>query len=317
MTTPPRERPHHARVAWRAVGALAAALLGLRATPADAQDRTALDTTVAVPPGATVEVHHLVGTIRVLGVPRDVARFRGSGRSGSVTVTAGGNTLFFARTARVRGEFRDGDNALDIEVPVGVRVVATSASGDIEIRDTRGEVEARSTSGDVVVTGARRRLAASSTSGDLTIRDADGTIQLSTASGDARLEDLNGAVELSAVSGTVIARGGRFTACRIETVAGDLDFGAAVIPGGRYELRTHSGDIRLRTAGQPPMHLAVETFSGDVRSNVPAIRLPDSDSRQQQARLELRVGDPDANAPRLVLTTFSGDIIVGSRGGSP
>ena len=64
-----------------------------------------------------------------------------------------------------RGEIRVvlvnlGDSRFEVSVPVGVRVIARSTSGDVSVRGTRGQVEARSTSGDVEVTEAIDRLRA-------------------------------------------------------------------------------------------------------------------------------------------------------------
>jgi len=56
----------------------------------------------------------------------------------------------------VRG--RTGDSKLEVWVPVGVRVVARSTSGDVTVKGTKAEVDAHSTSGDVVVQDRAGRL---------------------------------------------------------------------------------------------------------------------------------------------------------------
>lgn len=287
-----------------------AALLVASALPAIAQGSARIDTTVTLSSGGLVEIALLSGTIIVRGADRSDARVRAESSEGrvSVIVTSGGVRLGVDRAS---GRFRSGDeNRFEIEVPRGVRVIAAGTSADIEVRDTRGDVDARTTSGDVTVIGARGRVTVSSTSSEIALRDIEGSVRVSGVTGDQTLTDVSGAVELTTVSGSLQLTGGRVGELRAESVSGDIEFAARIEAGGRYEARAHSGDVVLHLDERSPMVISAQTFSGDVDAELSAVMLPTAALQGGRSRrMELAVGGSEgARGPRFTVTTFSGDI---------
>jgi hypothetical protein len=278
-----------------------------------AQPRERLDTTVTLTRGAVVDLSLISGRISVRGWDRDEARI--------VAVVDGGELRFDASASSLRLGVRPtgrgwsgGEHRFELAVPRGVRVIAAGTSADIEVQGTEGEVDVRSTSGDILVTGARRRLTVDGTSGDLRIRDAEGDVRLATVSGDVVLDGVAGEVELSTVSGDARLTGGQLGGLRASTVSGAIAVEARLEGTGRYELRAHSGDLRL-VLDDRPMVIAAETHSGDIVSRLPATLLPSAEGRRRGQRMELAVGDSSAagRGARVVATTFSGDIVVERR----
>ena len=129
-----------------AAAALAVALFAGGAREAGAQKRrnsrdetTRVDTTVAIARNGTLTVVAGNGDVTVAGWSRDQAHVRGETEGGDVRVeTSGGGSRM---TVSVGG--RSGDSQLEISVPVGVRVIVQSRSGDVSVRGTRGQVEVR------------------------------------------------------------------------------------------------------------------------------------------------------------------------------
>src|ERR1019366_2690308 len=89
---------------------------------------------------------------------------------------------------------RSGETRIEIMVPVGTRVQASSASGNIRITGTDGEIEAGSASGDIEVVGATDRITLHTVSGDLHAAKLRGRTRLGTTRGKLEAEDIAGEV---------------------------------------------------------------------------------------------------------------------------
>jgi hypothetical protein len=174
-------------------------------------------------------------------------------RSKSTDVTARG-TLRSAEVATASGD-------VDLDEVSG-DVNAKSASGDVSVRRVGGSLAANSASGDVVVGSVGGRLKANSVSGDVRVELASGDVEANSVSGDVALREVvQGSVYANAVSGDVevgVRRGSRVHV-DASTLSGDtssdLDFGgeAAAGEGPVVELRikTVSGDIAVVRASAP------------------------------------------------------------------
>jgi DUF4097 and DUF4098 domain-containing protein YvlB len=106
-----------------------------------------------------------------------------------------------------------------------------SGSGDIALRDFKGEVTADTGSGDIDVTGSRARF-----------------VKADTGSGDVRL-DVDDTEEISA-----------------ETGSGDVSVEAGGSNLSRIKADTGSGDVALKLPRNAGFQLMADTGSGDVTS---------------------------------------------------
>jgi hypothetical protein len=206
----------------------------------------------------------------------------------------------------------------EITVPATTRLAARSGSGDLEVADLAGPVEASTGSGDirvgritgsvkartgsgeitldgaaaveastgsgnVVAWAVRGDLEARSGSGDITIgQKGKGRIDVSTGSGDVELTGATGPVRVRASSGDILVEG---------TPVADWDVGAS------------SGDVRLRLPGQSGFDLDLRSDSGHIETSMPIT------TTGTQGRRELR-GQVRGGGPRVHVSTSSGAIVI-------
>ena len=97
------------------------------------------------------------------------------------------------------------------------------------------------------------------------------------------------------------------SASRRHSVSGNVEFSGTLAKGGRYELNSHSGDVRLTIGPGTGFELEASSFSGSIRSDLPLKGDRDSDSGPGRRRsLNGVFGDGSAV---LDVTTFSGNIV--------
>jgi hypothetical protein len=109
------------------------------------------------------------------------------------------------------------------------------------------------------------------------------------------------------VSGELTANG-TLTGLNFESVSGGLVFTGDIEGDGSYSANTHSGDVRLTLPSNLGATLELETYSGEVRPGFPATLHPGEqplNRRNHRVRFTVNGG-----GPRIVLETFSGDIII-------
>jgi len=122
-------------------------------------------------------------------------------------------------------------------------------------------------------------------------------------------------VDVASVSGDVDLRGITSKTVRAKTMSGDVRFGGAIDPSGRYDLVSHSGDIGLRIPRDASAQLTVSTWSGTIDSEFPITLKPGdhSISVTKSKRYTFEIG---AGGARITVEAFSGDITISSSGRS-
>lgn len=144
--------------------------------------------------------------------------------------------------SRARNDSRIGRVDFVVELPKGIKLVAATGNGTVDVRNTGAEVEARSGNGEVTVLGAGGRVTAASGNGDLEVKGARGDVQARTGNGD---------IEVSTSAGPVTARTGN----------GRIDVDMASLRGDDdMDFSTGNGSIDVRF----PSNL-----SAVVEANVP------------------------------------------------
>lgn len=186
--------------------------------------------------------------------------------------------------------FRGGRVAVDIEVtvPRETQIDATTVSGPLAIRGTRGPIEARSVSGEIDVD------------------DVQGPMRLRTVSGDLRATGYAGQAEANSVSGDLRFERSRIKRPDIVSVSGDVRVeGALILPkdgDAEGRIKTVSGDVDLDLT-EAAMDLEFHTLSGDVTVDAPDARVEKRGRREWQ----VKVGSGGA---RLRVKTVSGDLSI-------
>lgn len=263
----------------------------------------ALDTTVTFDARGTVMVTCPQGAVIVTGSDRNEIRVRARTESGAIRFTSNG-TRATLEPASGRG---CNDGRFEITVPAGARVSARSWSGSVSVKGVHGDVETRTQSADVDIRDAGR-IDVESLSGDVTIQVVNGESMIHTVSGDIALGAARGDVEIETVSGDIDLQDVVAKQIRTHTTSGDVDFSGQILPDGRYEYNTHSGEIRLALPADVGAQLSVATFNGGIESDFPiTLRAGDHENK----RLNFTLGQGTA---RISAETFSGDITLTSKG---
>ncbi len=165
---------------------------------------------------------------------------------------------------------------LVVDVPTGLPVRVTTASGDLDSEALAGAQVLRTASGDVSVRRARGAVDVSTSSGDVEASDVGG-ITVSTASGDLFFNGTSGPVRARSSSGDITVNGARDS----------------------LVIRTSSGDVSIDDS---PRALVLETSSGEigVRSATGGVKVTAA-----SGSLQLRLRGPLRSAD---LAAASGDI---------
>ncbi|MGZ8457809.1 MAG: DUF4097 family beta strand repeat-containing protein [Gemmatirosa sp.] len=280
------------------------------------QSPTRIDTTVGVGRDAVVDLSLVNGNVTVTAWGRGDVQVRAySERLPLRFEHQGGRVRVWVPSGNYRG--RSGDQRLEVVVPVGTRVAAKSVSGDVRVNGVRGEVEAGTVSGDVEASDAVRRIALNSVSGSVHGTNLDGDMHANSVSGEVMLDQIAGDIEAQSVSGGVDVRRARSSRVKMESVSGEITYDGAIARDGRYELSSHSGEIRLALPSDIGAELSLRTFSGSIDSEFPLTMRGDTgtDGRRsygpRERRMDFTLGGGGA---RITAETFSGSIIIARAG---
>jgi hypothetical protein len=206
--------------------------------------------------------------------------------------------------------------AYTVTAPAETRVTARSLSGDIRMTNIRGELSVDATSGNVEVTGAGRLATAKSISGHVTLTGirTEAGLDASSISGNVTVRDVEARrLSVNSISGNIALEGAAAERVEAQTMSGNVVYAGVIARGGRYDFKSHSGDVRLRIDGSTGFELDASTFSGSIRSDLPLTtragdRIGDAPGRRRAFRGTFGDGSAFINA-----TTFSGSVVIGKR----
>jgi DUF4097 and DUF4098 domain-containing protein YvlB len=193
-----------------------------------------------------------------------------------------------------------------VSAPAGTRLNIGSLGATVRVTGIKGDVAVEVAGGDISVSGSRVSRV-KSMGGDITLTDVDaeGTLEVGTFGGDVLVERAR-ARRLSAetMGGDLTARDVTADEAALKTMAGDVEFGGGLAKNGRYELRTHSGNVRVIVTGTAGFEIDATTFSGDIQ---PPAGLALKTTASTRRNLRGVVGD---GGGRIIATTLSGDVII-------
>ena len=195
-----------------------------------------------------------------------------------------------------------------IAAPQGTRVTARTLSGNLRATDIRGELSLITTSGNVEISNAARVSAAKSTSGniDLTNIDSDVALDAGTTSGDVSVRSAKARrMVLGTVSGNVVLQDVQTEGLTAQTLSGTVEFLGTFAKGGRYELKSHSGNVRVTVAGGSGFAVEANSWSGTVHSD---FSLGGSDTEATRGRRKVLRGVVGDGSAVVSITTFSGNV---------
>jgi hypothetical protein len=193
--------------------------------------------------------------------------------------------------------------SLELFVPVGATVWAKSGSATIDVTGITGGLDLNIVGGSISVTGNPRELNIESMDGGVTVNGAPNWMRAKTATGDVTIRGSCTDLGITTVSGTVTIRDGSFERTRVESVTGNVTFGAGVSRAGTLLIDSHSGAIELQI-GKASLDIDATTITGSITNNVTTRRpTPGRDGRGEELTLSLGIGDA-----RATLRSFKGNI---------
>jgi hypothetical protein len=201
--------------------------------------------------------------------------------------------------------------AYNLTAPENARVTVNTISGSISVRDIKGELSLETISGDVQVSNGGRVPKAKTVSGNVEINETtvQGPMEAATISGTLTLRKVQAQrLDLGSVSGDVVIQDVACERVHAQSISGEVQLLGALHRGARYDLGSHSGQIRVVVSGGVGFDVEASSFSGSVRSDVPLTnQTSDGSGRRGQRSLRGTFGDGSAT---LDLTTFSGSIVI-------
>ena len=207
--------------------------------------------------------------------------------------------------------------AYTITAPEGTRINVRTLSGGIKVTGIKGELSLVSLSGAVRVFEGARVTTAKSTSGDVEIRDlqSDMPLEARSTSGNIIVSQSRAPrMELGTISGSVTIENVQTPQIDAQSLSGDVLAAFPFAKNGRYELNSHSGNVRVAVIGGTGFELDANTFSGSVQSALTIVdgagganAVSEASRGGRVRRVRGRVGDGSA---LLDVTTFSGNVIL-------
>jgi hypothetical protein len=188
----------------------------------------------------------------------------------TIEVTASGDLVRVeTKYPKRRGGFWGGDSlnvSVDYKVwvPDQAAVELKSVSGDVRVAPLGGKAMIGCVSGNVDLLGAAGA-DVDLVSGDLTLENIAGDAYLKAVSGNIKATRVNGSVEAEAVSGDITLRDvSDAQTVSAKNVSGNITYVGKIKAGGRYEIKAHSGDVRMTIPADSNFDFDANTFSGDI-----------------------------------------------------
>jgi len=192
---------------------------------------------------------------------------------------------------------------VELFVPAGATVWAKSGSATIDVTGITGGLDLNIVGGAITVSGNPRELNIESMDGTVMVSGAPTWMRAKTATGDVTVRGSCTDLGITTVSGTVTVRDGSFERTRVETVTGNVTFGAGVGRAGSLLIDSHSGTIELQI-GKASIDIDATTITGTITNSVTTRRpTPGREGRGEELTLSLGTGDA-----RATLRSFKGNI---------
>ncbi|MEX2273212.1 MAG: DUF4097 family beta strand repeat-containing protein [Vicinamibacterales bacterium] len=287
--------------------------------------------TVKIGAGGSLELHNMAGDITVAAGGGDTATIdilktaRGTSDADARAQLALVPVDVIERAGRVEVWARYPDDrrrttrrninvstAYRVTAPAGTRIKTDSISGRVTVSGIRGELALGTISGDIRIQDAGRVINGQTISGNVELVSAqdDAVVELSSTSGNVHARGIKvRRIDLGSISGSIIARDLQCDQADLHTMSGNVEYTGSLTPAGRYDFRSHSGNVRLTVGTGVGFEIEASSFSGEVRSGLQQLRV---DSRTGRRNRTIRGTYGDGRA-RIEATSFSGDVVINGR----
>jgi DUF4097 and DUF4098 domain-containing protein YvlB len=205
----------------------------------------------------------------------------------------------------------------NVAVPNGAAVSLRTLSGNVRVSNIKGELRVESTSGDIAISSATRLRQLKAISGNVDLTDIEGDdIVTNVWSGDVGVRNLKArSLDMEGISGDLRLVDAQCDRVNLKTLSGDIEYSGRLARNGRYDVQSHSGDVRLTPLGNAAFEFEASTFNGDIRSdfttNNPSVASSAFAGRRPVNRTVR--GSVGQGGAIVSLRSFSGDVLIVKR----
>ncbi|WP_029112437.1 DUF4097 family beta strand repeat-containing protein [Mycobacterium sp. URHB0044] len=256
--------------------------------------------TFQTPEPITAVIEVVAGTVRVTATdrddtavdvrPHDPSRASDVRAAEQARVDFGHGTLTVSAGRRFVSLGRGGAVDIDIQLPSGSRLKASSASADVRADGVFADCRFSSASGKLQVDSVTGNVKADTASGATTVHQARGNVSISTASGNATIDQLEGDLKFQAASANLVI-GTLRGAVKSQSASGGVSVATAV--NGTISADTSSGEVEVGIAMGTAARLDLETRSGVVSNGLQASDGPEDGDETLVVRARTASGDID------------------------
>jgi DUF4097 and DUF4098 domain-containing protein YvlB len=163
----------------------------------------------------------------------------------------------------------------------------------------------------VKIENAGRTVSGKTISGNVELVDTavDGALTVGSISGSVKVQRTRMAsLNATSISGSVILEDVECDRVEAQVTSGNVIFSGDFSPNGRYELASHSGNVRLAIGSKTGFQLEATSFSGGINTDIPLTL--EGGGRPGRGTLRAKYGNGSAIVD---LTSFSGSIQISKR----
>lgn len=199
---------------------------------------------------------------------------------------------------------------ITLDVPRGATIQVKTRDGAVEVMDV-ADARVESLSGDIAVRRVGKRVEAASVSGDVSLESSSGPVRLKSISGsieasNARTIEATDDFEASTVSGEVSLEQVAHSHVEAWTISGIVSMKGPLARGGRYELKTTSGDIVLSLPPDASFRVSARIRRGEILTDFPLKDAAGANHSTPQA--QFLTGTHGTGDATLNLYTYSGTV---------
>ncbi|MDX6696594.1 MAG: hypothetical protein QOF02_4197 [Blastocatellia bacterium] len=159
-----------------------------------------------------------------------------------------------------------GSADFELDVPRGATLFLKSETGDFSV-DAVAEVHISTNGGKIFMSHITRAVEATSTDGDVSLEDSSGRVRLESFSGSVEAVNVSKVAEgdffrAKSLSNDVMLDNISHSLVEVSTISGELTMRGPLARGGRYDLRTTSGDVTMTMPADSSFQLLAKVSEG-------------------------------------------------------
>lgn len=162
---------------------------------------------------------------------------------------------------------------INLAVPAGCSLNVAARTADVRVTAELSRVRVSSGTGDIAVAAAESAHLRGG-SGDIEVGRVDAA-RIRTGSGDVRIEDAGHDCDIATGSGDIVAN---HLHGHLSARSGSGDTYVNELGGGRFQVRSGSGDVQVGVTEGLPVWLDLRSATGDVESGLDAGSEPEPGS---------------------------------------